>query len=159
MMKDSERIERLVERWTQAQATEAEERELREWFRRTQCIPTELHDAEVLFRGLDELAAERMPGREDRSQWRPEGAGAAARGRGFAPRALRWRRTVLWGAAAAVAAVGLFLGVESLRRPYCYIDGRAVYDRQTAMRTTAYLDGFSKLGHPVRMVDELMENQ
>lgn len=159
MIKDRERIDRLVERWTQAQATEGEERELREWFRRTQCIPRELHDAEVLFRGLDELAAERIPGREEHFQGRPEGAGAGARGRGSAPRGLRWRRTVLWGAAAAVAALGLFLGAEALRRPYCYINGRAVYDRQTAMRTTAYLDGFSKLGHPVRMVDELMDNE
>lgn len=148
-----------MQRWTEALATEAEERELREWFRRAERIPPELHDAEVLFRGLDELAAERMPRREGRSQGRPEQAEAAARGRGFTPRAHRWRRTALWGAAAAAAVVGLFLCAEALRRPYCYIDGQAVYDRQTAMRTTAYLEGFSRLGHPVRMVDELMENQ
>lgn len=159
MMKDSERIERLMQSWTEARATEAEERELREWFRRAECISPELHDAYVLFRGLDELAAERMPRRKELSESRAEAAADAARWRDSAPRGIRWRRVVLWGAAAAVAAVGLFLGVEALRRPYCYIDGRAVYDRQTAMRTTAYLDGFSKLGHPVRMVDQLMENQ
>ena len=62
-----------------------------------------------------------------------------------------------WGvAAAAVAALGLFLSVELLRKPYCYIDGKPVYDKETAMRTTVYFDSFAALEIPDRLVDELI---
>jgi len=65
-----------------------------------------------------------------------------------------------WGVAAAAAvALGAFLCVELLREPYCYIDGRAVYDRETAMRTTAYLGSFAVLESPGRIVDDLLENR
>ena len=48
---------------------------------------------------------------------------------------------------------------ELLREPYCYIDGRADYDRETAMRTTAYLGSFAVLESPGRIVDALLENR
>lgn len=61
-------------------------------------------------------------------------------------------------AAAAVVALGLFLCVEYMRRPYCYIDGQAVYDKDVAMRTTVYLQGFSEFADPEHLVEELIVN-
>ena len=61
-------------------------------------------------------------------------------------------------AAAAVVALGLFLCVEYMRRPYCYIDGQAVYDKDVAMRTTVYLQGFSEFADPEHLVEELVVN-
>lgn len=145
MTRDNERIERLLQRWYAAGASEAEECELRDWFRRTRPVPPELRDAAVLFRGLDAIAAEQLPEK------------AAMPCEPIARRPLRWRRTLLWGAA-AVAAVGLFLCAGLLRRPYCYIDGKAVYDRETALRTTVYLESFAALGVSGQMVDYMMEN-
>ena len=105
MNERQERIERLAERWFAAQATDAEERELREWMRR---------------------AADVAP---------------------------------LWGIAAAAAVVlGIFVCAVLLRKPYCYIDGVAVYDAEVAMQTTVYLESFSALEESGRMVDELIEN-
>ena len=60
-------------------------------------------------------------------------------------------------AAAAVVAVGLFLGVELLRKPYCYIDGKPVYDKEVAMQTTVYFDSFAVLEVPELLVDELIQ--
>ena len=60
--------------------------------------------------------------------------------------------------AAAVVALGLFLCVEYMRRPYCYIDGQAVYDKDVAMRTTVYLQGFSEFADPEHLVEELIVN-
>lgn len=72
----------------------------------------------------------------------------------------RRRRTLGWmAAAAAVAAVGILLGVELLRKPYCYIDGRPVYDREEALQTTAYFDSFAALDAPQQLLDDLIENQ
>lgn len=71
----------------------------------------------------------------------------------------RMRRLLRWSAGIAAALVlGIVLVAELLRKPYCYIDGVAVYDKRTALQTTAYLDGFSRLDDPVRMVDELIEH-
>ena len=55
-------------------------------------------------------------------------------------------------------ALGLFLGAELLRKPYCYIDGKPVYDREIALQTTVYFDSFAILEAPDRLVDELIEN-
>ena len=69
------------------------------------------------------------------------------------------RRRLFWSvAAAAVVALGLFLGAELLRKPYCYIDGKPVYDREIALQTTVYFDSFAILEAPDRLVDELIEN-
>ena len=92
MNERQERIERLAERWFAAQATDAEERELREWMRR------------------------------------------------------------------AAVVLGIFVCADLLRKPYCYIDGVAVYDAEVAMQTTVYLESFSALEESGRMVDELIEN-
>ena len=133
MNERQERIERLAERWFAAQATDAEERELRDWFRQAAGVPDSLREAQILFGGLDALAGERS-----RERWKPRRAG---------------RILPLWGIAAAVAVViGLFVCADLLRKPYCYIDGVAVYDKEVALQTTVY---FEESG---RMVDELIRN-
>ena len=61
-------------------------------------------------------------------------------------------------AAAAAVVLGIFVCADLLRKPYCYIDGVAVYDAEVAMQTTVYLESFSALEESGRMVDELIEN-
>lgn len=151
MKERQERIERLVERWLAAQTTDGEERELREWFRQTDDIPDSLREVRVLLGGLDALAEERLPGRT--------GAFAGRRSKDGPSRPLRRRLTPFWGVAAAAAvALGLFFCAELLRKPYCYIDGVAVYDRETAMQTTVYFESFAAIDESSRMVDELIRN-
>ena len=72
--------------------------------------------------------------------------------------AFRQQTFVVGCAAAAVVALGLFLCVEYMHRPYCYIDGQAVYDKDVAMRTTVYLQGFSEFADPEHLVEELIVN-
>ena len=141
---NDKRIETLLARYFDAATTDAEERELREYFRREQVLPERLLPLRRLFVGLDELAGERMPQKR-------KPAGRMLR--------LPLRRRLLWGAAAAVAVAGIVVGALELRKPYCYIDGVAVYDRETAMRTTVYLDGLAQLDAPMRMLDDLIRNQ
>lgn len=171
-------IDELLARWTAGRTTDEEERTLRDLLRGTEELPVDLRAARILFEGLESLAAERMP---EHSERRPEDRSAAGRSAGSpagealgaamrtSDAALRGRRSMLphfrsraaarvfWGAVAAALAAGLFLGAERLRRPYCYIDGEAVYDRERAMAATHYLDGLSELAGPSRMVDRLIE--
>lgn len=197
-----ERIERLAERWLEARATDAEERELRELLRTTEGLPESLRELSLLFDGFGALAEERMPRseapdgewalRSDEKPLRPLVSGiglppesdSAAQldlavqldlaaqpddrtlpsGRLSGPSSVRnrygRRRRLFWSvAAAAVVALGLFLGAELLRKPYCYIDGKPVYDREIALQTTVYFDSFAILEAPDRLVDELIENQ
>lgn len=138
MKKRQEGIERLVERYFEGLTTHAEERELRDRIRRGESVPPELG---VLFAGLDALAGETMP---------TQRTGGMRRNISLRP---------LWGVAAAAAVVlGLFLCTAWLRRPYCYIDGVAVYDKEVAMRTTLYLGSLSALDEPRLLLDELIEN-
>lgn len=139
MNERQERIERLVERWFAAEATDAEERELRDWLLQTEDLPASLSDVRAMIVGLDTLAEERFPtGRK-------------------VP--LRRRMSPLWGfVAAAVVLLGVFVCAELLRKPYCYIDGVAVYDKEAAMQATVYLESFSALDESARMVDELIRN-
>ena len=196
-----ERIERLAERWLEARATDAEERELRELLRTTEGLPESLRELSLLFDGFGALAEERMPRSEapdgewalrsdekplrpfaDRPGLPPESDSAAqldlavqldlaaqpddrtlSSGRLSGPSSVRnrhgRRRRLFWSvAAAAVVALGLFLGAELLRKPYCYIDGKPVYDREIALQTTVYFDSFAILEAPDRLVDELIEN-
>ena len=62
MKEQDERIERLLERYFNARTTEAEERELRDYFRYVDEIPASLRYARTMFGGLDALAEERYPG-------------------------------------------------------------------------------------------------
>lgn len=153
-----------------AGTTDAEERELRDWFRRTTDVPESLRDMQVLFGGLDALSEERFSEeryskerhfeeplfREYRSDTLSGPEMQISENR--KPRPVRHMVT-LWGfAAAAAVALGLYLGAELLRKPYCYIDGVAVYDKEIAMQTTVYLESLSALDDSGRMVDELIRN-
>ena len=62
MKEQDERIERLLERYFDARTTEAEERELRDYFRYVDEIPASLRYVRTMFGGLDALAEERYPG-------------------------------------------------------------------------------------------------
>ena len=166
------RIEELAARYFEARTTDAEERELRELSREGDSGMTE--ELRVLFGGLDALAGERMLVERETAVGRlsaaerphvPSGSRPAGRQLRMPGSGMPLRRSVRrfvpwWGVAAAAAvALGAFLCVELLREPYCYIDGRAVYDRETAMRTTAYLGSFAVLESPGRIVDDLLENR
>ena len=148
MKERKERIEKLLERYFDARTTDDEEAELRAYFQMEDEVDTGLLYARTMFCGMDGLAAERLP--------------AARRPAGNKPAAKRMplRLCGMAAAAAAAAAVvlGLFLCVEYLRRPYCYIDGVAVYDKEVAMQATVYLQAFSEFSDPGVIVDELIEN-
>lgn len=159
-----EPIETLLERYFEATATEAEERELRTYFRETEELPAELEYARALFGGLDELAAECLPEQPSERSFpvgQPRILSTDTKPEERPPLGGRSLRPlpIVWGAvAAAVLLAGLFIGLEHFRQPYCYIDGVAVYDREVAMQTTVYLDGLSVLDTSNRMVDELIRN-
>lgn len=153
-----------------AETTDAEERELRDWFLRATTVPDSLRDMQVLFGGLDALSEERPAAKylsgehpeekphspKARAVESPSAFGSQRPGRKLRPCG---RMTPLWGfAAAAAVALGLYLGAELLRKPYCYIDGVAVYDKEVAMQTTVYLESLSALDDSGRMVDELIRN-
>lgn len=70
----------------------------------------------------------------------------------------RRRHVLLWSAAAAGVVLGVLLGVKLLRQPYCYIDGKPVYDKELALRTTTYFEAFEVLDAPDRLVDQLIDN-
>lgn len=142
MKERKERIEKLLERYFDARTTDDEEAELRAYFQMEDEVDTGLLYARTMFCGMDGLAAERLP--------------AARRPAGNKPAAKRMTLR-LCGMAAAVV-LGLFLCVEYLRRPYCYIDGVAVYDKEVAMQATVYLQAFSEFSDPGVIVDELIEN-
>lgn len=144
-----ERIDELLERYFEAQTTQAEESELRGLLRDAESADTLPAEVRLMLGGLEALSAERMTEPvAERQVLRPA-----------AVRTLMRRISPWWGvAAAALIAVGVFLCTEWLREPYCYIDGRPVYDREVAMQTTAYFDAFSTLGASERMVDDLIEN-
>lgn len=152
-----------------AETTDAEERELRDWFLRATAVPDSLRHMQVLFGGLNALSEEclsggcsdnRLPGEplspKNRAGESPSVSGPQLPGRKLRPYG---RMMPLWGfAAAAAVALGLYLGAELLRKPYCYIDGVAVYDKEVAMQTTVYLESLSALDDSGRMVDELIRN-
>ena len=94
--------------------------------RRAADVPESLREVRALFGGLDALAGERSPER-----WKPR------RIRRMAP---------LWGIAAAAAVVlGIFVCADLLRKPYCYIDGVAVYDAEVAHANDASTSNRSRL--------------
>ena len=65
---------------------------------------------------------------------------------------------VTLGGDPAGVVLGVLLGVKLLRQPYCYIDGKPVYDKELALRTTTYFEAFEVLDAPDRLVDQLIDN-
>ena len=116
MKERKERIEKLLERYFEARTTDAEEQELKAYFREGETDPG-LRYARAMVCGRGGLAGECLP-----------------------------------------VARAFFLCVEYMPRPYCYTDGQAVYDKDVAMRTTVYLQGFSEFADPEHLVEELIVN-
>lgn len=143
----TDRTEELLDRWFEARTTEEEERALRERGEAGE-LPDEL---KTMFEGFASLAEERAPG----AAVLPAAAGTSRTA--GAPR--KGRRIPLWTlAAAATLIAGAICTFFYMQKPYCYIDGVAVYDKELAMQTTRYLDGFAAFESPDRMVDELIDN-
>ncbi len=139
-------MEALLARWYAGETTDAEEASLREGFENDGQPHQGLNPAKddrdidaLLFAGLRALSDERMPAPAPRSNRRP---------------VLRivWRSV----AAAAMIALGILLGLQ-LRTPYCYIDGVAVYDKETALAATDCLNSLAALELPDRVLDQLLE--
>ena len=141
-----------------ARTTDAEEQELRRLLRSGE-VPESLRDLAALFEGLGALFGERMPDTD--AAGRPAADSSCRELRRAETRPLRPLHrlaAVWWGMAAAVVA-GILVLAGLVREPYCYIDGRPVYDREVALQTTAYLDSFAALDATSQIVDELMENK
>lgn len=144
-----------------ARTTDAEEQELRRLLRSGE-VPESLRDLAALFEGLGALSGERMP--DTGAAGRPAADSSCrelprAETRPLRPlRPLHRLAAVWWGMAAAVVA-GILVLAGLVREPYCYIDGRPVYDREVALQTTVYLDSFAALDATSQIVDELMENK
>lgn len=141
-----------------ARATDAEEQELRRLLRSGE-VPESLRDLAALFEGLGALSGERMP--DTGAAGRPAADSSCRelpRAETRPLRPLHRLAAVWWGMAAAVVA-GILVLAGLVREPYCYIDGRPVYDREVALQTTAYLDSFAALDTTSQIVDELMENK
>ncbi len=145
-MERNEKTDALLARWYAGKTTDAEDASLRERFanddRPSQGLNPTKDDGDIdalLFAGFRELADERMPAPARRSNRRP---------------VLRivWRSV----AVAAAVAIGILLGLQ-LRTPYCYIDGVAVYDKETALAATDCLNSLAALELPDRVLDQLLE--
>lgn len=148
-MEKSKRTAALLERWYAGQTTGEEEAQLRDaLFGSGAALPEA--DA-LLLTGLQALAEERCPAPQP-----PMSRALQTAGR---PRRMR----LLWGAAtglaaAAAVAVGIFLGVQQPREPYCYIDGVAVYDKTQALAATECLQGLGALDTAEQLFDQLLMN-
>jgi len=159
-MKRNENPDALLARWYAGETTDAEENRLREHFAtddRPKCAPSANDDSEIdamLFAGFRELGTERMPGTSLRPSCPPADSYRSAIRTNRRP-----FRHVVWKSAAiaAVITLGIVLGLQ-LRTPYCYINGEAVYDKETALAATDCLKGLSVLELPERMLEQLLEN-
>lgn len=123
----------LLRRWYAGQTTEAEQQRLR---RAMTGGATPRTADELLFAGLQALAEERHPGSSR-------------------PRGRRMRLVAAATAAAAVLAVGLLLG-SLQRKPYCYIDGVAIYDPEQALAAADCLKGLDALASAEQLFEQLM---
>lgn len=154
-MKRTENPDALLARWYAGETTDAEENRLREHFAtadRPAHEPTAAQDDRtidaMLFAGFRALSTERMPD--------------TLLGTGTRPAIRLHRRPVrliLWksAAVAAVVALGILLGLR-FRTPYCYINGEAIYDKETALAATDCLKSLAVLELPERMLEQLLEN-
>ena len=143
-----DRAERLSTRWIEATASESEERELRDLLTQTDSkdLSDRLHIEQIMFEGFTALAGETCP---------PPRTIPAARQSVL-------RRRIGWAVAAAVIVCAIVTAgaLQWHREPYCYIDGKPIYDAETAMAatlsTTECLQQLSLLDRPIRMVEELI---
>lgn len=159
-----DRMEQLAARWCEATATEAEERELRDLLlgHDAAALPASLRRQRMLFEGLAAWGAEGCPERPGAWDAAPQALRRTAERTPEQPaarHATRYRtiqRRIGWGLAAAVAvSAAVTLTTVEWRRPYCYLNGEAIYDRETAVRMTACLRPLTQLEQPMELVNEL----
>lgn len=157
-------MEQLAARWCEATATEAEERELRDLLlgHDAASLPASLRRQRMLFEGLTAWGAEGCPERPGAWDAAPQALRRTAERTAEQPatrHATRYRtiqRRIGWGLAAAVAvSAAVTLTTVEWRRPYCYLNGEAIYDRETAVRMTACLRPLTQLEQPMELVNEL----
>lgn len=126
-MERNRKLKETLARWYAAETTESEEQWLRETLLR-ESAEEEYAAERILFEGFGALAEERFEAGARRPQSLPLPP----------PARPRWRRW-LPAAAAAVLLIG-WVAAWQLRSPYCYIDGKPVYDRQLALSMTDCLE-------------------
>ncbi|MFG6341664.1 MAG: hypothetical protein K1V70_05845 [Alistipes sp.] len=163
-MKRNESIDALSKRWYAGKTSDVEEQQLREAF----LNPNDNTDSGVcdsrqlealLFAGFRELAAEQMSESRQTVVGPSETTVPPADKRPALRIVRRPLHRIIWRAAtvAAILVFGVVLGLQ-LREPYCYIDGKAIYDRETALAATEYLDGLTALRIPEQVLDQLLKN-
>lgn len=137
-MKQEAKIRRLVARYEEGLTEQHEEQELARLLREEKTLPSDLRSFALLFDGFDSLREERMPARLDHTA---------------TPRRPWWQ----WAVAAA-AVVAVVLIVDHLRTPYCYIDGRAIYDVEEALASTDCLAQLEHLNRTTELFNTLLTN-
>lgn len=169
-MKRNEKLDVLLKHWYAGETSDAEENELRRVLLSGETdakrsSPTDAQEQSdiaidaMLFAGFRALAAERMPETARRAIG-PFATTAIPENARSAHRTVRRPLRRIVGRAIAVAAIiacGIVLGLQ-LREPYCYIDGKPIYDRETALAATEYLDGLAALQLPEQILDQLLKN-
>lgn len=145
MKKSTEpRIDELLERYFNSESTSCEEKRLRDWARESSGREQPSDEAaRILLAGFAALAGERMPER------RRHAPAVPLRRSGI-------RRFAVAAAIAATVTVGAFTTWHILNRPYCYIDGVPVRDKQEAMRMLAYLEPLEQFGRTVELLDRMI---
>ncbi len=139
MMNNETRIRSLLTRYDEVLITEAEEHELRELLATTTDLPADLQAAALLFEGFSALADEQMP-----------------RTIPLRPTKSRVVQRWAWTAVAAAIVIGCFVALQALRTPYCFINGRPVYDAEEALMYTDCLAELERLDHSVALFDRMM---
>ena len=154
-MKRTENLDTLLTRWYAGRTTDAEEKRLREHFanddrptERPYPVQEDRAIAALLFAGFRALGTERMPDASFQPSCRP-----AIRPNRRPVRHILWKSA----AVAAVVALGILSGLQ-LRTPYCYINGEAIYDKETALAATDCLKSLAVLELPERMLEQLLKN-
>nr|MBE6192194.1 hypothetical protein [Rikenellaceae bacterium] len=142
MQTNESRIRVLLTRYEAAETTEAEESELRALLQRCDDLPSDLRWARRLFAGMADLAHEQLPLR----QLKPAMSLLRRSPKRFVGRIV--------AAAVAAAAVVALVVVHELRTPYCYIDGRPIYDREEAMASMSCLAQLDRLDRSLMLWDE-----
>ena len=170
-MKRNEKLDVLLARWYAGETSDSEENELRQELlagktdakQSSSTNAQEQPDARtidaILFSGFQALAAERAP-ESARRTIDPFATTAIPADTHSAHRIARrpLRRIIVRAiAVAAVIAFGIVLGLQ-FREPYCYINGKPIYDREKALAATEYLDGLAALQVPERILDQLLKN-
>ena len=127
------RVECLIELWLRGETTTAQERELRAFFTQSSSIPSHLEPYRVLFVGFAEMSKVQM---------------LTPKGRITVSRTI-WRYAM---AVASVVVVAVAVSIYAFREPYCYINGKPIYDKAIAMQTTEYMANLETFGESIEFL-------